>query len=177
MPTLIDHDWIISGLEKGLAVDRTLAAQFRARAESPPDPSLAVVYGQLATAEDRFYSILETNATRHGHTPTHSRGGGLGESFGWLRSKVPELGSSPFDRLTDDRVARATPVLWCMACVHAFEAIGDAESARELMAVLAETRSHCESLRGVLNRLDVERLNGTDVAAPAADVPCAAGTT
>jgi hypothetical protein len=77
---------------------------------------------------------------------------------------VSELGSSPFDRLTYDLVARATSVLWCTAWAHTFEAIGDAESARELVAVLTETRSHCESLQEVLNRLVAERVNGTDAA-------------
>jgi hypothetical protein len=71
MPTLVDCTWITSELEKGLAAERTLAAEASARAESPPDPSLAVIYGQLATAEDRLHSILETIATRYGHTPTH----------------------------------------------------------------------------------------------------------
>jgi len=80
---------------------------------------------------------------------------------------VTDLGSSPFDRLTYDLVARASSVLWYTAWSHTFEAIGDAESARELTAVLTEKRSHCESLQGGLNRLLENRVRGTD-AAPAA---------
>ncbi|HMB08920.1 MAG TPA: hypothetical protein VKP69_34975, partial [Isosphaeraceae bacterium] len=70
MPTNIDHEWVASELEKGLAAERTLAVEARARAEAPPDPTLAVVYSELATAEDRHHLILETIATRYGHTPT-----------------------------------------------------------------------------------------------------------
>jgi hypothetical protein len=64
MPT-IDREWITSELDKGLAAERTLAAEARARAESPPDPTLSVVYSELATAEDRHHLILETIATRY----------------------------------------------------------------------------------------------------------------
>ena len=170
MPTSIDRDWITSELAKGLAAERTLAVEARARAEAPPDPTLAVVYSELATAEDRHHLILETIATRYGHSPTRDAGGGsIGGTFGWLRGKVAELGSSPFDRLTYDLVARASSVLWYTAWVHAFEAIGDAESARELMAVLTEKRVNCEALQGGLNRLVEGRVKVADAAAPAVD--------
>jgi hypothetical protein len=166
MPILVDRDWIKSELVKGLAAERTLAAEARARAESPPDLSLAIIYGQLATAEDRLHSILEIIAARYGHTPTHRLGGGIGESFGWLRGKMSEVGSSPFDRLTYDLVARATSVLWCTAWIHTFETIGDVESARELAAVLTETKAHCEALQGGLNRLVAERVKVDAPVAP-----------
>lgn len=169
MPTSIDRDWITSELDKGLAAERTLAVEARARAEAPPDPTLAVVYSELATAEDRHHLILETIATRYGHTPTRNAGGGLGETFGWLRGKVTELGSSPFDRLTYDLVARASSVLWYTAWVHAFEALGDAESARELAALLTEKEAHCRALQEGLNRLVEGRVKVADAAAPAVD--------
>lgn len=112
MPTSIDRDWITAELEKGLAAERTLAAEARARAESPPDPTLAVIHGELAAAEDRHHLILETIATRYGHAHVRDTGGGsVGGTFGRLRGKVTELGSSPFDRLTHDLVARASSVL------------------------------------------------------------------
>jgi hypothetical protein len=169
MPTSIDRVWITSELVKGLAAERTLAVEARARASSPPDPSLSVIYSELGRAEDRFYSILEIIATRYGHTPTHG-GGGLGESFGWLRDKVSELGSSPFDRLTYDLLAWTTSILWCTAWVHTFEEIGDTASALELVAVLAEKKAHCEALQGGLDRLVIERVKVTDAATPAAGV-------
>jgi hypothetical protein len=168
MPT-IDREWITSELDKGLAAERTLAAEARARAESPPDPTLSLIYNELAAAEDRHHLILEIIATRYGHTPTRDAGGGsIGGTFGWLRGKVTELGSSPFDRLTYDLVARASSVLWYTAWVHTFEAVGDAESARELMAVLTEKRVHCEALQRGLNRLVEGRVKVAD-AAPAVD--------
>jgi hypothetical protein len=172
----VDRDWITSELEKGLAAERTLAAEARARAEAPPDPALAVVYSELATAEDRLRLILEIIAIRYGHTPTRHAGGGIGETFGWLRGKVTDLGSSPFDRLTYDLVARATSVLWCTAWVHAFEAIGDTASARELVAVLTEKKAHCDALQEGLNRLVAERVKVADAVAPAAGVSPAVET-
>jgi hypothetical protein len=138
MPTDINREWIASELEKGLAAERTLAAEAQARAGAPPDPTLSVVYHELATAEDRHCSLIETIAIRYGHTPRRDVGGSIGGTFGWLRGKITDLGSTPFDRLTYDLVARATSVLWCTAWVHTFEAIGDAASARELMALLTE---------------------------------------
>lgn len=168
MPDSIDRTWITSELEKGLTAERALAAEARARAESPPDQALAVVYSQLAVAEDRLHSILETIATRYGHTPARNPGASIGGTFGWLRGKVSDLGSSPFDRLTYDLVARATSVLWCTAWVNAFESIGDAESARELAAVLVEKRAHCETLQEGLNRLVAERVKVADAIAPPA---------
>jgi hypothetical protein len=166
MPT-IDREWITSELDKGLAAERTLAAEARARAESPPDPTLTLIYHELAVAEDRHRLILETIAIRYGYTPTHDvGGGGLTGTFGWLRGKVTDLGSSPFDRLTYDLVARASSVLWYTAWVHTFQSVGDAESARELAAVLVEKRAHCAVLQGGLNRLVEARVKVAD-AAPA----------
>jgi hypothetical protein len=168
MPTPLDREWMTSELNKGVAAERTLAAEARARAASPPDPALVVAYNELATAEDRHLLILETIAVRYGSTPARDTGGGIGETFGWLRGKVTDLGASPFDRLTYDLVARASSVLWYTAWIHTFEAIGDAESARELTSVLAEKRAHCESLQFGLNRLLEKRVKGTDAAAAAA---------
>jgi hypothetical protein len=175
MRTAIDRDWIASELAKGLAAERTLAVEARARADTPPDPALSVVYSELATAEDRHHLILETIAIRYGRTPTHHAGGGLGETFGWLKGKVTELGSSPLDRLTYDLVARASSVLWYTAWVQAFEAIGDSESARELAAVLTEKKAHCEALQEGLNRLVEQRVKMADAVGPAAGVSPTSG--
>jgi hypothetical protein len=175
MATSIDRVWITSELVKGLTAERTLAVEAKARASAPPDPSLSVIYNELGRAEDRLYSVLEIIATRYGHTPTSS-GGGLGESFGWLRDKVSELGSSPFDRLTYDLLARTTSILWCTAWVHTFEEIGDTASAQELVAVLVEKKTHCEALQGGLNRLVSERVKVADTVTAAAGVSPDTGT-
>jgi hypothetical protein len=84
---------------------------------------------------------------------------------------VTELGSSPFDRLTYDLVARASAVLWYTAWVHAFESVGDVASARELGAVLVEKRAHCEVLQAGLNRLVAGRIQAPDAAAADAMSP------
>jgi hypothetical protein len=171
MSVSIDRDWITSELEKGLAAERALAGEARARAQAPPDPTLAVIYGELTAAEGRHHLILEVIATRYGHTPARDAGGGIGGTFGWLRGKVTGLGSSPFDRLTYDLVARASSVLWYSAWVHAFESVGDAESALELKAVLAEKEAHCAALQGGLNRLVEGRIKMSDGADPATSGP------
>ena len=157
----IDRKWITAELVKGLSAERTLAAEAKDRATAPPDASLSVLYGELSKAEDRLYSILEIIATRYGHTPTSS-GGGIGESFGWLKGKVAELGSSPFDRLTYDLLARTASILWCTAWIYTFEGIGDIASAQELVAVLAEKKTHCDALQHGLNRPISERTKLAD---------------
>lgn len=169
MDTDIDREWVSSELEKGLAAERTLAAEARERAKSPPDPTFTGVYSELTVAEDRHRLILETIAIRYGHTPTpKGGGGGIGGTVHWLRGKVTDIGSSPLDRLTYDLVARASSVLWYTAWVHAFQSIGDAESARELAAILTEKKAHCEALQGGLNRLVEARVKPADAAVPAA---------
>jgi hypothetical protein len=172
MTAPFDRDWITSELAKGVAADRALADEAKARASSPPDPSLSLVYNELATAEDRIHSVLETIATRYGFTPTHRLEGGIGEAFGWLKGKVSEMGSSPSDRLTYDLLARAASVFWCTAWVHTFEAIGDAPSAQELVAVLTEKKAHCAALQECLNRLVAERVKAVT---PGPAIPPAIG--
>jgi hypothetical protein len=130
-----------------------LMAEARARADSPPDPELGVLYHELATADDRHRLIVETIAARYGYTPTRTVAGGIGETLGRLRDKVGSLGSSPLERIGHDLMARANVIHWCTAWVHAFEALGDAESARELAAVLTEEKAHRDVLQEGLNRL------------------------
>jgi hypothetical protein len=168
MSTPIDRKWITTELVKGLAAERTLAAEAKGRALAPPHPSLSVIYNELTAAEDRHCTILEIIATRYGHIPT-SNGGGISETFGWLKDKVSELGSSPLERLTYDLQARTASILWCTAWVHTFEELGDAASADELVPVLAGKKTHCDALQGVLNRLVSERskLANANASAPA----------
>ena len=82
MSTSSDRDWITAELGKGLIAERTLAVEAKARASAPPDPSLSVIYSELGKAEDRLYSILETIATRYGHTPTSSGAASANPSAG-----------------------------------------------------------------------------------------------
>jgi len=154
--TTINRDWISAEFSKGVEAEQALMDEARARAESPPDPELGVLYHELAIADARHRLIVETIATRYGHTPSRSVAGGIGETLGRLRDKVGSLGSSPLQLLGHDLMAKANSVHWCTAWVHAFEALGDAESARELAAVLTEEKAHRDALQEGLNRL-VER--------------------
>jgi len=151
--TTINRDWIAAEFSKGIEAERALIEEARARAESPPDAELGVLYHELATADERHRLIVETIATRYGYNPSRAVSGGIGETLGRLREKVGSLGSSPLQRIGHDLMAKANAVHWCTAWVHAFESLGDAESARELAAVLTEEKSHRDALQESLNRL------------------------
>lgn len=125
----------------------------KARAEAPSPPELGVLYHEIAAAEERHRAVVETIATRYGHTPCRNGGGGLGETLGRLRDKVGELGIGPLQRLANDLMAKANAVHWCTAWVQTFEAIGDGQSARELAIVLDESKAHRDALQEALNRL------------------------
>jgi hypothetical protein len=148
-----NRDWIAAEFSKGIEAEHALAAESRARSDSPPDPALAVLYNQIAEEDDRHRAIVEAIATRYGHTPSKSAGGGLGETLNRLKGKVAELGSSPLQLVAGDLAAKANAIHWTEAWVHAFEAIGDTQGARELAAVLTEDRAHRDALQAALNRM------------------------
>src|SRR3954462_15858412 len=128
MPKLIDRDWIASELAKGFAAERTLAADARARAESPPAPTLSGLYHQMATDDDRHRLTFVVIAIRYGDNPTRDSGGGLGGTLRRLKGQVTELGPSPLDRLFHDLQDRVDSMDWCTTWIHTFQALGDAES-------------------------------------------------
>jgi hypothetical protein len=160
----INREWIASEFAKGIDAEQSLAADAKATAEAPPDPALSVLYHEIATADERHAAIIETIATRYGHTPSRGVGGGVGGAFGRLKETVAGLGASPLDRLSRDLSAKAGAIHWLVAWVHVFEAIGDAESARELADVLAAERTHCDALQAGLNRLVERGARGEEVA-------------
>jgi len=149
----INRAWIAAEFSKGIEAEQMLKDEARSRAESPPDPTLAVLYSEIAAADERHLTIIETIATRYGHTPTRSVAGGIGETLGRLKDKVGELGSTPMQRLSHDLMDKANAIHWCTAWVQAFQAIGDEESARELAAILTEEKAHRDALQEGLNRM------------------------
>jgi hypothetical protein len=155
-----DRAWIASELIKGIEAERSLAKDLRARADSPPDSALGVIYNEIATADERHAAIVETIAIRYGHTPTRSSGGGVGRAWVRLKDSLGELGSSALDHLIWDLTAKAQSVHWHAAWAHALDAIGDPDSARELMAVLTEEELHRDALRQALNRLVEQQARG-----------------
>ncbi len=94
----IERAGIASEFTKGIDAERSLAVDAKARADSPPDPSLGVLYHQIAEADARHATAVETIATRHGHTPSRSSGGGIGAMLGHLSDKAGELGSTALAR-------------------------------------------------------------------------------
>jgi len=149
----LQRDWIATEFSKGIDAEQALVDEARARAQSPPDPSLQVLYNEIAAADERHRAVVETIATRYGHTPTRSVAGGIGETLGRLKDKVGEIGSTPLQRVGADLAAKANAIHWYTAWTQTFQTVGDAESARELAAVLAEESSHRDALQEALNRL------------------------
>ena len=161
--TTVQRDWIATEFSKGIDAEQSLLDEARARAQSPPDPALQVLYNEIAAADERHRGIVETIATRYGHTPSHSVAGGIGETLGRLKDKVGEMGSTPLQRVSHDLATKANAIHWYTAWISAFQAIGDAESARDLSAVLAEEKSHRDALQEGLNRMVIQGATG-DVA-------------
>jgi hypothetical protein len=79
--------------------------------------------------------------------------GGIGETLGRLKEKVGEIGTTPLQRVGHDLAAKANAIHWQTAWIRAFQALGDADSARELAAVLAEESAHRDALQEGLNRM------------------------
>jgi hypothetical protein len=149
----INRDWILAEFSKGIDAERSLQEDAQATSSSPPDPSLGVLYHEIGAADGRHRQIVETIATRYGYNPSKGLTSGIGTRLGRLRDKMGELGSSPQVRLEHDLSAKASAIHWTTAWVHTFQAIGDAESARELAAVLIEQKAHHDALQEGLNRL------------------------
>jgi hypothetical protein len=161
----INRAWIAQEFAKGIDAEQALLDDAKARAESPPDPSLGVLYHEIAGHDERHRTIVETIATRYGHTPSRSVAGGIGETLGRLKDKVGEIGTTPLERIGHDLMSKANVIHWCTAWIQTFRAIGDAESASELEGVLAEETSHRDALQEGLNRMVLQGATAEDGAA------------
>jgi hypothetical protein len=159
-PPSIDRVWIAAELVKGINAERSLAVDAQSRADSPPDAALSVLYHEIAAADERHATIVEKIAVRYGHTPSPTSSGGIGQALGHLRDRFVGLGSDRLDQLILDVTAKAQSVHWYAAWVHTFGAIGDSESARELVAVLTEEQAHRDALQQGLNRMVEQRAHG-----------------
>jgi hypothetical protein len=158
--TTVNRDWIAAEFSKGIDAEQELIDEAKARAQAPPDPSLQVLYHEIAAADERHRAIIQTVATRYGHTPTRTVAGGVTETITRLKDKVAELGTTPLQRVAHDLALKATAIHWYAAWTHAFQAIGDAESARELAAVHTEEKAHRDALQEGLNRLVTQGATG-----------------
>jgi hypothetical protein len=147
------REWIATEFSKGIEAEQALIDEAKARSESPPDPSLQVLYHEIAKADERHRGILETIATRYGYTPSRTVAGGIGETLVRLKEKMTEIGTTPLQRLGHDLASKANAIHWYTAWVQAFQSVGDPESARELAAILTEESAHRDALQEGLNRL------------------------
>ncbi|CAN5908247.1 hypothetical protein BH23PLA1_BH23PLA1_27300 [soil metagenome] len=147
--------WIAAQFSKGIEAEQTLADKASQRAEAPPDPSLAVLYHEIASADERHAKLLETIAIRYGHTPNREGSGGIGQAFDRFKGKVASsvAGSTPLEKLSHDLAGKASSIHWYHAWIHAFQSIGDVESTRELSGILTEESAHRDALQEGLNRM------------------------
>src|SRR5687767_12194087 len=108
----MNRDWIAAEFSKGIAAEEELAAEAKSRAGSPPDPALAVLYHEIAEADERHRGVIEAIAVRYGHAPSKAGGGGLGGVIGRIKDRVGEIGASPLQRIGHDLNAKANSVHW-----------------------------------------------------------------
>jgi rubrerythrin len=149
-----NRDWIASELAKGITAECHLAESARQRVATPPDPSVSALYGEIAEADERHRATVETIATRFGHTPTRTTAGGLGEAITRLKDRVvTSNGGTALEQVGKDLAAKSNAIHWYNAWIEAFEAIGEAESARELAAIRTEEQAHRDALQKVLTML------------------------
>lgn len=153
----IDREWIVNQFSRGIEAEHALQHDALATAKSPPDPSLAVLYNQIATEDERHATVIETIATRYGYQGTSGSGGGL---FGRIKDAVSEIGSTPQQRLEHDLAAKSSSMHWATAWVYTFQQIGDATSAEELGVILNEEKAHHDALQQGLNLLLVRGAQG-----------------
>ncbi len=151
----VNKAWIVAQFPKGIEAELELAAKARERAEAPPDPSLAVLYHEIASADERHAKLVETVAIRYGHTPSRENSGGIGQALGRFSEKVASsvAPSNPLEKLSHDLAAKANSIHWYHAWIHTFQSLGDVESARELSGILTEENNHRDALQEGLNRM------------------------
>jgi hypothetical protein len=156
----VNREWIATEFSKGIQAEQALESNAEASAASPPEPSLALLYHEIAAADARHRKIVETIATRYGYNPSPSSSPGISGAIHRLRERVSSIGASPHQRIEHDLLAKASAVSWCTAWIQAFQAIGDAESARQLAAIETEEKSHLAALQEGLNRLIIQGATG-----------------
>ncbi len=157
----IDRAWIAAELAKGVEAERVLAADAKARAESPPDPALSVLYHEIAAADERHAVAVETIAARYGHNPSKSSAGGIGQALGHIKDKIAGIGTTPLDQMVQDMIEKDRSIHWQAAWVHTLTALGDGDSARELTTVLTEEQAHRDALQAGFNRSLEQKAKGT----------------
>ena len=147
------QSWIVTELLKLGELERSFAASAKARALSPPEPELAVLYHEISDQDEKHATQLETIAIRYGHTPSRPTGGGVSEALGRLKDKVAEIGTSSMDLVRHDLAAKSHIIHEQSAWVHALECLEDAAGAGELSKILKEEQTHHDALLQLLLKM------------------------
>lgn len=156
----VDREWILAQFSRGVAAEQAMEADARATAESPPDPTLAVLYHQIANDDQRHAGIVELIATRYGYQAAEHKSGGLSGTLGRLKEAVSEMGASPQQRLEHDLGAKSSAIHWATSWVYTFEQVGDSASSQELAALLADEKAHHDALQQGLNNMLLKGAQG-----------------
>jgi hypothetical protein len=149
----VDRAAVLKEFLSRIEGERSLANEAKQRAESPPSPSMAVLYHEIATADERHVVALETIAARYGYTPDRAEKSAVSTTLGRIKDRIAEMGSSSDAQISQDLQSKANAIHWERAWGHCFAAIGDPESAAELQMLADEDESHREALQKALNRL------------------------
>jgi hypothetical protein len=148
-----DRDWILEQFTKGIDSLESMKTDAQARADSPPDQELALLYSEIAKSVSTHREVVSTIAARYGYTPSRVAGGGIGEAIGRIKDKVGEMRSSALELVGKDLGEKSNAIHWTRAWVEAFAAIGDTQSSLELTTVLTEEERHRDALQKVLGTL------------------------
>ncbi len=158
----IDREWIAREMADAFDHERSLSNDASGRAASPPDANYSVLYHEIALSDERHATILETIATRYGHTPRDFTEGGVGRILEHIKAQVEEFGSSPLEQVWADVAAKSRWIHWLAAWAHTFETLGDLDSARDIASVMIEEQVHRDALQNNLNRLMESRAADRD---------------
>ncbi len=158
----VDRALVLKEFLPRIEAELSLMNEAKQRAESPPSPSMAVLYHEIAAADEKHVLALEMIAARYGFTPDRTEKGGMSATLGRLKDRIAEMGSSPTAQVSQDLQAKADAIHWERAWAYLFSTLGDPESAGEMEGLAREDEAHRDGLLEALKRLLETALKGGD---------------
>ncbi len=119
----------------------------------------AVLYHEIASADERHVAVIEKIVIRYGSAPSRPRKEGVSVALGRFKDKVIEMGTSPSDLLRQDLLAKSDVIHWQIAWVRVLRSNGDEQSATELASIVSEDQAHHVALlEGFSRMIELEGL-------------------
>ncbi len=154
MATLsIERSTVASEIQNILALEEAHAASATLRGESPPHPSLAVLYHEIAADDQRHISALERIAIRYGATPGSHHSSGVGRVLERIKTSIVELRTSAANLIAQDLLAKSEVIHWQTVWADLFASMNDETSAGELALILKEEQAHHDALLEAFKRV------------------------